>query len=396
MDKHLARRFASFYFLSYVAVGIHVPYLFLYFKRLGFTDAQLGTLAAVTPILRTIAPPVWGAVADMFGDRRWTLALLLVMAALVFPWLGYVSSFGVVLALLLVFSATAFPALTIADAMALESVEETGGDFGRLRVWGSIGFAAPALALGLILGKSAGESAASLLPIFWGYVIFRIASAIWVRLLPSSRGSRRGLLDVRAIRMFREPRLLALAFCAILAMGPMAAYYMYFSIYLDEVGIADNLKGYFWAVAVAAESGMMFAIGGVIRRIGLKWTFVLGTAGCAARLFAFSFALGPGGIVAAQLLHALTFTAFTVSAITFVSRMTPPGLRASGQTTWAALTGGLSAAAGAKLAGIVTGAFGLMTMFRLFSFAAAVAVVVAILLVREPPVRAPESSSVED
>ncbi|MBN1460235.1 MAG: MFS transporter [Armatimonadetes bacterium] len=385
MDKHLTRGFASFYFILYVAVGLQAPYLFLYFKRLGFTDSQLGTLAAVTPIMKTIAPPVWGAIADMFGDRRRTLALLLVLAAVGFPWLGYTADFSVVLALLLFFSATAFPALTIADAIALDSTEEHGGDFGRLRLWGSIGFAAPAIALGLVLSKAAGESAASLLPIFWGYAIFRLISVAWVRLLPASRGSRRGLFDVRAIHMFVEPRLLALAACAVVAMGAMAAYYMYFSIYLDEVGIADNLKGYFWVVAVAAESSMMFVIGTVMNRIGLKWTFVLGIAGCVARLFAFSFTLGPAGIVGVQLLHALTFTALMISSMTFVSRMTPSGLRASGQATWAALTGGLGAALGSKVAGIVTGAVGLMTMFRFFSLAAALALVAAIIFVREPP-----------
>ncbi len=384
MDRGLTRRFAVFYFLVFLPVGMQAPYLFLYFKRVGFTDSQLGTLAALPPLLNVVAPPLWGAVADAFGDRRRTLAVLLVLAAVSFPWLMYVTSFEATLGVLLAFSGVAFAPMAIADAIALENVERKGGDYGRLRLWGSLGFAVPLLVFGLVLERGAGGEAASLYPIFMGFAIFRLVSAGWVGMLPASWGSRGRGFDWRAARVFWRPRFVALAGCAVVAAGAMSAYYLYFSIYLDEVGIADNVKGYFWVIAVAAETGMMLVIGGLMRRIGLKWTFVLSLVGCAARLFAFSFALGPAAIACVQCLHALTFAALTVSSITFVSRMTPAGLRASGQSLWMALTMGLGAALGSKLAGMAAGALGLMGMFQVFSVAAAAAAVGAVVLVREP------------
>jgi len=285
MEKGLARRFAAFYFLLFIPVGMQAPYLFLYFKRVGFTDTQLGTLAALPPLLSVLSPPVWGAVADAFGDRRRTLAVLLVLAAGSFPWLMYTTDFEATLALLVVFSVFAAPPGAIADAIALESVEREGGDYGRLRLWGSLGFAVPLVVFGLVLKRGAGETAASLYPIFTGYAIFRLASAGWVGMLPESRGGGKGGFDLRGARAFASGPFLALAGCAVVATAAMSAYYLYFTIYLDEVGIADNLKGYFWAIAVAAETGMMLVIGALIRRIGLKWTFVLSLVGCAGRLF---------------------------------------------------------------------------------------------------------------
>jgi PPP family 3-phenylpropionic acid transporter len=375
MDKRLTRKFASFYFLLFLPVGMQAPYLFLFFKRQGLSDSQLGTLAAVTPLINLLTPPVWGALADALGDRRRTLAFLLLGAAVTFPWLR----------LLIVFSAFAFTPMAIADAIALENVEREGGEYGRLRLWGSIGFAVPLLVFGAVLERGAGETAASLYPIFFGYAVFRLLSAGWVGFLPSSRGKARGWLDLRAARAFVHPRFLALVACATLATAAMSAYYLYFTIYLDEIGIADNLKGYFWVIAVAAETGMMLVIARVIRRIGLKWTFVLGIAGCAARLTAFSYPLPPVAIGVVQMLHALTFTAFTVSAITAVSRMTPPELRASGQSLWAALTHGLGSATGAKLAGLAAAKYGLTGMFRMFAGGAVAVLVAAAILVREPP-----------
>lgn len=393
MDRGLARRFGSFYFLLFLPIGIQAPYLFLFFKRQGFTDSQLGTLAAVTPLLNAFVPPLWGALADMLRDRRSMLVALLLGSALVFPWLAYADSYVATLALMLAFSAFAFSPAAISDAIALENVEQRGGDYGRLRLWGSLGFAVPLLAFGLILRKDAAGSAASLYPIFWSYTVFRLISVAWVRMLPASRGMRRTFFDVRAVKAFTQWPFVVLALCSVLAMGAMSAYYLYFTIYLDEVGIADNLKGYFWAIAVASETAMMLVVGRFIRRIGLKWTLVLSIFGCSLRLFVFSFPLGAVEIAAVQLLHALTFATFTVATITFVSRLTPPELRASGQTLWMALTGGVGAAAGAKLAGMAAGAVGLLAMFRLFAGAAAIALVAAVLLVREP--ETPKSAASE-
>lgn len=383
----VSRRFAAFYFLLFVPIGLHAPYLLLYFKRQGFTDSQLGTLAAVTPLLNVVAPPLWGALADTFGDRRRALALALLCSAVVFPWLMVTDTFASTLVVLVVFSAFAFPPAAIADAIALESVEREGGDYGRLRLWGSLGFAAPLLALGLILKGEAGQPAESLHPIFWGYALLRLASVVWVWLLPPSYGSGRRRFRLVGAGAFLSGRFLALAACGVLATGAMAGYYVYFTIYLDGMGIADSLKGYFWAIAVAAETGMLLVIGRVIERIGLKWTFVLGAAGCALRLFAYSFPLSAVAIGATQCLHALTFTAFTVSAITYVNRIAPPSLRASGQTLWMALNMGVGSAAGSKLSGMAVGSVGLLGMYRIFAAAAAGATVAAVALVREP--RAP-------
>ena len=384
MDKRLRQRFASFYFLVYLPIGMQAPYLFLFFKRQGFTDAQLGTLAAVTPILNIFAPPLLGALADMLGDRRRMLALLLLLSAVIFPGLMYAQSFAATFALMLAFAGVSAAPMAIGDAITLESVERHRADYGRLRLWGSVGFAMPLMALGAILQKGAGAPASSLYPIFIGYAISRLISSVWVAVLPRSKGDRHGLFDLRAARAFTSRRFIALAIPAVVASGAMSAYYLYFTIYLDQVGIGDNLKGYFWVAAVAAETGMMLVIGKLIQRIGLKWTFVLSLAGISLRLLAFSFQLSPTVIAAVQLLHALTFTAQVVSTITFISRIIPPELRASGQTIWMALTAGIGSACGAKLSGIAAGAFGLMGMFRLFAVVAALAMVAAAVVVREP------------
>ena len=384
MDRKLGRRLSTLYFLFYMPVGLCMPYLYLYFERRGMAGAQLGTLAAVTPVMNALMPPLWGALADRWGDRRWVLAALLTASAFVYPWLMVAESYGQMLALTIVFAMFYLTPAPIADAIVMENIECAGGDYGKLRLWGSIGFAAPLLLLGGILKAGPGGSAESLHPTFLGFSVFRLLAAAWVMQLPPSRAVARTGFRWDEARVFLSARFLTYALCGMLAIGSIMSYYVFFTIYLDEVGIGDSAKGYFWVIAVAAETAMMLVIGRVIGRIGVKWTFALGIFGCVVRLLAFSFYLAPLGIAAAQTLHALTMTALFVSAITAVSRISPPHLRATGQSLWVAFTGGLGAAVASKMAGVAMGALGLTGMFRIFSGAAAVALVIAVLFVREP------------
>jgi MFS transporter, PPP family, 3-phenylpropionic acid transporter len=384
VPRHPVGRLKLFYFLLYVPVGLQAPYLFLFLTRQGFSDTELGTLAAITPLVNLAAPPIWGAVADSFGDRRRTLALLLLASGLVFPLLALAPSYPMALAAMALFSLFAGTPGPVTDAIVLEHITRTGGDYGRIRLWGSAGFAAPLLVLGRLLPRGTEGTAADLYPIFIGFVAFRLISVFCIRLLPSSTGRVGRGTSWSAVRIFGSRRFLALALCGAVGWAAMSGYYVYFSIYLDRMHIADNLKGYFWVTAVVAEISMMWVIGGLIRRIGAKWTLVLSLLGVTVRLTAFSFPLSPMAIAAVQLLHALTFTAFSVAAITFIGRAVPSHLRASGQTAWAAITSGLGSGVGSKLAGVTVGALTITGMYRVFGLAAAVAMVAAVVFVREP------------
>jgi PPP family 3-phenylpropionic acid transporter len=397
----LRRRFRVFYFLLYLPIGMQAPYLMLFFQRQGMTNAQLGTLAAVSPIMSFLTPPLWGVLADALGDRRRMLTILLIASGLAFPWLMWSPGFDTSLPLFVLFCAFSASPAAIADAITMENVGRMGGDYARLRLWGSVGFAVPLLAFGLLLKRGAGGSAASLHIIFIGFAVSRLLSAAWVRALPPSRNHSASRFGLRGALAFANRHFLVLALCGMLATGAMSAYYMYLSIYLDGMGIPDNMKGYFWAVAVASETGMMLVIGRVIRRLGLKWTFALGILGGAVRLFLFSLPLTPAEIACTQLLHALTLTTFMVASINLISRFTPPGLRATGQTLWVAVTTGLGATLGSKLAGAAVGAWGLQPMYRAFSLASAAGLLIAILFLREPapegaPAAEPAAAAVAD
>ena len=61
------RRFLFFY---YAFVGMFAPYWSLYLQSIHFDAIEIAILMSVQPVMRMIAPNIWGWLADRSGKRR--------------------------------------------------------------------------------------------------------------------------------------------------------------------------------------------------------------------------------------------------------------------------------------------------------------------------------------
>jgi len=387
-----AKRLQAHYFLLFAPFAIATTYQNLHFKRLGFSNSQIGTLGAVGAILMVVSPPLWGYVADRLGDQRRPLALLLLASGATYPLFLLTRSFVAAAVAQVLFSCFYAPCIALTDALVLGQLEGAGGDYGRLRLWGSVGFICALLAFGLFLGggplapRGAG---ASLTLTFVAFVAIRVANAAWLLLVPGERVQVRPTGYRRDYgQLLRDRAFLLFLLSALVSTAALRAYYVFFSIYLDGLGVADSLKGAFWSLGVAAEVVFMLFAGRVLRRIGMRRMLLLGMAGGALRLLLFSFALPLGVVALAQLLHALAFAAVHIAAMAFITASVPDRLRASGQAAYAAVVGGVGGTAGSRLAGDLSQGFGIPYAFRACAFVAGAAVLLAAFLPERKP--APE------
>ncbi len=148
-------------------------------------------------------------------------------------------------------------------------------------------------------------------------------------------------------------------------------YYTFFSIYLDEQGIADNLKGMFWVVAVGAEASLIAISGSLLKRFGETTLLLTGLAAMAIRMFIYSLEPAWYIILVTQTLHALTFGAFHVASIQIINRITPESLRASGQTFNGALLG-IGGLLGGVAGGLWAHQYGYAGLFRILAIISAI------------------------
>ena len=93
---HPALRGALFYLFHWGAYGAYVPFLNVYFVKLGFSGRQLGLLAMLFPLGVLLCSPPLAALADQAEHRIPMLQIALAGVVLSFILLGYPTTFGMV------------------------------------------------------------------------------------------------------------------------------------------------------------------------------------------------------------------------------------------------------------------------------------------------------------
>src|SRR5262245_665860 len=114
---------------------------------------EIGVLMSMPQLTRIVAPHLWGWLADRGGNGlriariaglAGTVAWLGVYASTQFAWL-----FAVLLAVMFFWSA----ALPLMEATTLTHLGEETARYGRIRVWGSIGFVVVVIGAGYLLDR---------------------------------------------------------------------------------------------------------------------------------------------------------------------------------------------------------------------------------------------------
>src|SRR5690606_4035012 len=258
----------ALYFAYFTYVGLFSPYLGLYLAGIGLTIGQIGLLMAVPQGLRIVGPPIWGWLADRGGNNAVLLRVssacaCLAARALAFSgWAGWPGGawlaqtpglrFGmlfVVLAALFFFTAAQMP---IAETMAMRAVGGDTGRYGRLRVWGSIGFILGVVGIGPVLDRYG----VSGLP-WWVAGLLALLTVVALR-LPAAAAPPRSRVSISIAQRLAEPRVRAFFLSAFLMLFAHAALYAFFSLYLAERGYSKTAISLAWALGVVAEIGVFW------------------------------------------------------------------------------------------------------------------------------------------
>ena len=144
-------RLSGFYFFYFAFVGAMAPYWGLYLRSLEFSALQIGVLMSLLQVMRIFAPNIWGHIADHTG-RRAGIVRAAAMVCLV-TYLGVFLGTGFWW-LFLVMSLTSFfwsAPLPLVEAITLTHLKERSDLYGKIRLWGSIGFILVVVGLGAAL-----------------------------------------------------------------------------------------------------------------------------------------------------------------------------------------------------------------------------------------------------
>ncbi len=370
--KNYHWRLAGFYFFYYAFVGMFAPYWSLYLQSIHFDAIEIAILMSVQPVMRMIAPNLWGWLADHTNRRREVVITAASLSAVFYLGVFFTTSFWGMLLVLGLMSFFWSASIPLVEATTFSWLGKNTAHYGRIRSWGSIGFIIAVVGLGYAFDYIA------IAWLLWAGVVCELGILLFARQIPPTEVIAHHT-DSQPIRdLVLQPRVLALfgaCFLMSVAHGP---YYTFFSIYLVEHGYAKSAVGGLWALGVICEIGVFFLMPWLTRRYGFTRILLFSLAAAVLRFMLIGWAVDfLLLILIAQALHAATFGAYHAASVGLVHEFFKGRHQSKGQALFGSVTYGAGGMLGGLMSGPIWQHYGPTV---LYSFSAAMALLGLLLM----------------
>ncbi len=348
--------------------GAWLPLIFGYLPSLGFTPFQQSLILNAFPVAAIIGM----FFSNQFADRHFAaekfLAFSHLVGGLAILGCGFVKDFWTFFILMSIHCLVYVPTISITNTIAFANIRDPKGEFGLVRMGGTIGWILAAWPftfifvdwaavraeettglvnwLGTVLGKPLqGQPLQDATK--WTYFVAGIVSLIlaaYSLLLPHTppkkvqQGSGKSLAWLEALKLLKHPFVLVLWLVTFADSFVHNCYFNWTGRFLQTsvesggVGIPGNWTMPVMSVGQLAEILTMFILGVTLKNLGWRITLIVGVLGHAIRFAVYAFfPENPALIVAIQVLHGICYAFFFATVYIFVDSYFPKDVRTSAQ-----------------------------------------------------------------
>jgi PPP family 3-phenylpropionic acid transporter len=366
-------RLAGFYFFYFAVLGALVPYWGLYLKSIGFTPVDIGALMAVLMLSRIVAPNVWAYIADHREDRMRVVRVASFLTVLLFAGVFLGTSFWWLALVMLVFSFFWHASLPLLEVQVMHHTRNKPGAYGRVRLWGSLGFIASVATLGPVLDAAG--------PWWILPALIALMAGIWVYSMTLPESEMAGHMQHTGpfMKVLLRPEILAFLAACLLMQVSHGPYYTFYSIYLDDHGYTKTVIGLLWAYAVVCEIGVFLLMPRILMHVDLRTVLMVSFALATTRwLMIGYFPDSLAWLIVAQTLHAASFGTFHAAGMQMVYKFFVGKHQHRGQAIYSTVAFGIGGAIGSYYSGHTWATLGPELTFAIAAAAAALAFVVAL------------------
>ena len=359
MSKNMLTRLSFMMFLEFFIWGCWFTTIAVY-----MTEEGMGTLThwpyTVNPIAAIVAPFVLGLIADRFFPTEKVLAFLHIMGGILLFIVPQTTGFPVLFILLmLAYNLCYMPTLGLANALAFHHIEDQEKQFPIVRVFGTIGWIAAGILIsfgfslffeGVIEKTAIPLYTAGICSLILGFYSFTLPHTP-----PKAKGDKvsfRTIAGLDALDFLGSKSFYVFVLCSFLISIPLAAYYNYTQLFLENSGI-QQIAG-IQTLGQMSEVIFMLLIPFFFARYGVKWMLGIGMFAWVVRYVLFALAAPTAifwMIVLGIVLHGVCYDFFFVTGQIYVDKKSNEKIRGQAQGFIILVTYGFGFLFGAQIAG---------------------------------------------
>ncbi len=335
----MTKLLGAYYFFYFALVGVYVIFMPKVLLELGYSTIEVGIIYAAAPFMRFLLPFVFRHYLAL-TPKVYLLSLLFTFTGTLL-FIASVESFWAYLLANLLFGAAMGISLPYIETIALASLSKS--HYGKVRLWGSLGFMGIALWLGKVLETPREAlyylSAMAFLTFVFGTLLIKYDTTSHI--------------SAQDDASFSLTKYWAFWGSIFLMQVGFGGFYNFFTIYETSHGISLEMTSWMWSFGVICEIVMLYFQGPLLQKNLLN---ILQFATLVTALRWMMLYIFPDSITltfASQSLHAISFALYHTAAITYVFSLYTQKKLA--QQFFLGIAFGLGGSVGAVLSGQIYG-----------------------------------------
>ena len=324
-----ANRLRILYFLVFCCTAAWLPILAEYLKDRGLSGIKISMVLNVTPVMMLLVQPFYGTLADRLGYKK-TLLFSTGLAAL--SYVGYLVEGGFIYLLVITIFMSLFynTIQPILDSLSLQlSKDNPKFSYGTLRIAGAAGWSFTSFITGHFI-ENIDTSVIFIIAAISMLLTFLFAFSIAIRQEKIELDT--GPLFGNLREVLSDRKLIILLIAIFLVSIGATTIWNFYSIYMEEIGASHTLIGYGLSFQGLCELPFFYFSARIIRRFGLRNTFLFTIIVTGIRLLLYSIVHNPRAAIPIELLQGISWSLFWVVCVEYVNSLVREEWRVTGQS----------------------------------------------------------------
>uniref|UniRef100_H3GCA0 Major facilitator superfamily (MFS) profile domain-containing protein n=1 Tax=Phytophthora ramorum TaxID=164328 RepID=H3GCA0_PHYRM len=360
------------YLISNAWTSAQINFLSVFYQETAqFSKVQIGVLQTLPCVCAMLAPPLWGAVADHIQNQRLVHVYCIVTGALLlFAVRFFYWSFDWMVIVIVVSNFQVAPTGSLLDHAVLSLLDKVGGEYGKQRLFGALGYGVGAYITGLIVAIAG---------ISWSFnvsLVLGLTSLLVLRTIPPmqhralhesslERGAVKPPSFIDNARLICEKVDVLVLLIVVFLMGLMygvLSSFLTLNLYNLSGGNAQ-IVGVAIMCETVSELPAFFYSHKIINRVGIVNVLLLSIVGYALRVSYYAVMTNAWSAIPFEFLHGVTYGLAWAACTQYVYSAAPPGCQGTIMGMLNAIQNGLARGVGTLIGGFFYQHYGARAMW---------------------------------